>query len=70
MLCYFWIDKKKSQAYISFADGKQINHPLLEEKDLKRFKVLYLQPDQDLPIEAISQILSESISLREKKIKS
>ena len=65
MLCYFWIDKKKSQPYISFADGKQINHPMLDDKGLKRFRVLYLNPNQDLPLLAINEILTESIHIKE-----
>ena len=30
MFCYLWIDKKTTEPYILFVEGKHLNHPKLE----------------------------------------
>lgn len=61
MFCYLWQDKKTNQPYISFAAGSKIEHPALFQGDRKRFKILYINPEEDLPIETIFEVLKLAI---------
>lgn len=62
-LCYLWKDKNTKHPYIGFPDGNKIDHPLLIQGDRKRMKILPVDPNNDIPIEIISEILSEIILL-------
>ena len=57
MFCYLWKDKKSNQPYISFAAGNKIEHPSLFQGDRKRFKLLFVDPERDIPIKLIQEIL-------------
>jgi hypothetical protein len=57
MFCYLWKDKKANQPYISIAAGNKINHPALFQGDRKRFKLLYINAEEDLPVKRIWEIL-------------
>ncbi len=58
MFCYFWFDKTdRKRPYLSFADGYRMEHPALESGDRKRFKILRFNPEQDLPMEEIHEVL-------------
>lgn len=63
MLCYLWKDKKTDCPYISFAKGQQVRHPLLESGNRKRFKIMSINPVQDIDIKSIHEILEQSIQL-------
>ncbi len=63
MLCYLWKDKKTQIPYIGIVKGNQIEHPALHQGDRKRMKVLYLNPNEDLPITTIETVLTEAIKL-------
>ncbi len=63
MFCYFWGDKKTGLPYIGFVEGRNIDHPLLEQGNRKRMKILRIEPSQDLPIETIDEIMREAIGL-------
>ena len=63
MFCYFWFDKTdKNRPYIGFADGYRMTHPLLEQGDRKRMKILRIDPQNDLAMEAISEIFAQALS--------
>lgn len=62
MLCYLWMDKKTKYPYVSFAHGKDIDHPLLISGDRKVFKILLINPQEDIPVEIIDEILQELIT--------
>ncbi len=62
-VCYLWLDKKINQPYILFVEGQNLNHPLLEKGGRKRMKILRIDPDEDLPIDLINEILSIAIQL-------
>lgn len=64
MFCYFWVDAKKHTPYIGITDGALIDHPALEQGDRKRMKILHLNPDDDLPMKAMREILAASINIR------
>ncbi len=58
MFCYFWFDKgNRSKPYLSFADGYRMEHPMLEQDDRKRMKIVRFTPEDDLPVEDIVQII-------------
>ena len=62
MFCYFWIDKKLMQPYVSVAEGRRLDHPMLEQGDRKRMKIIRINPDEDLPISEIRLILNEALT--------
>lgn len=63
MCFYLWIDKKSHQPYIGIVNGKSIDHPdLLLEKRAK-MKILLIDPNADIPVKKINDILAASIAL-------
>ncbi len=60
MFCYLWIDKENKQPYVSFADGFRMNHPLLESGDRKRFKIFYVDPNKDIDIKSLIELMEEA----------
>ena len=56
MFCYLLKDKKTNQPYISFAAGNRIEHSSLFQGDRKRFKLLFINPIQDIPVEVIREV--------------
>ena len=63
MFCYFHADKKTDQPYIGIANGDKIDHPALFQGTRTRMKVLYIDPNVDLPISILEEILSEAKTL-------
>jgi uncharacterized protein DUF1801 len=63
MFCYLWTDKKTGLPYMGFVEGSNMDHPLLEQGNRKRMKILRIDPTQDLPIETIDKIMQAAIGL-------
>lgn len=63
MFCYFWIDKKTKHPYIGIAKGQYLHHHELVKGDRKKMKVLPINPNEDIPIEVVKEILNEAMSL-------
>ena len=63
MLCYLYFHKKYQQPYLAIMDGNRIDHPALLAEDRKRIKIMLVDPNVDLPIETISEILRQAIVL-------
>jgi hypothetical protein len=61
IMCYLWIDKKTRHPYILLNNGNALQHPALERGDRKRMKILPINPNEDLPLEVINEILEEAI---------
>lgn len=59
MLCYFNYSKKHKKFYISFYHGDQIDHPELLQEDRKKFKILLIDMDKDLPVDLILGLINE-----------
>lgn len=57
--CYLWVDKKKAWPYILVVKGNEIDHPFLEQGERSKMKRIMLDPNQDLPIETILEILGK-----------
>ena len=68
MFCYLWTDKKTNEPYLLMVEGKQLNHPELEDGNRSRMKILRLDPDKDLPLNSIRNILNEALDLYRKEI--
>lgn len=60
-LCYLWRDKQSGDPYILMVEGKQLHHPQLESGNRKRMKILRINPEEDLPLAIIHQVLDEGI---------
>lgn len=63
MFAYLWEDKKTGEPYILFVEGKHLDHPNLVQGDRKRMKTFAVDPNKDLPIRVIQQLLSSAIHL-------
>lgn len=62
MFCYLWIHKKYKQPYLGIVEGKRFDHPALVIEKRSRMKIIFLDPNQDLPIETINSILQKAIN--------
>lgn len=63
IFCYLWTDKKTEEPYILMVEGKHLNHPELELGKRSRMKIFRVNPDKDLPLNTIKNILQRSIDL-------
>jgi hypothetical protein len=62
-LCYLWIEKKTGHPYIGIVNGKLIDYPGLIAEKRSRMKVFILDPNEDLPVEALTELLKLAIQL-------
>ncbi|MGB0887035.1 MAG: DUF1801 domain-containing protein [Vicingaceae bacterium] len=60
MFCYFWKDKKTQEPYIGICRGNEIEHPLLEAGNRKKMKIFRVNPNKDIDVENLIEILSEA----------
>ncbi|MFY0687206.1 MAG: DUF1801 domain-containing protein [Cyclobacteriaceae bacterium] len=60
---YLWVDKKTKEPYILVVEGKLIRHPLLEEGDRAKMKIFRVNPNEDLPLESIYELLNEVLAI-------
>lgn len=65
-LCYLWTDKHTQEPYILVVDGNLLDHPQLETGTRKRMKILRIDPNEDLPVATIAEVLDMSINMRKK----
>lgn len=56
-----WVDTKTGEPYIGIVEGGRIEHPLLEQGNRMRMKILRINPNKDLPIKTIKQILNQAL---------
>ncbi len=63
ILCYLWVDRKTSEPYVLFVEGRRLNHPELEAGRRVRMKSLRINPYEDIPLEMLRAILSDAIAL-------
>jgi len=70
MFCYLWIEQGSGRPYMGFVEGKHLNHPDLILGERARMKILFVDPDKDLPIEMLNDLLQQALNLyRTGKIK-
>jgi len=63
-LCYLWTHKKSKQPYIGFVDGYKMEHPTLISEKRSRIKIILFDPEADLPVDTIHEILDLAIKLK------
>lgn len=63
MCCFLWINKITKEPYILFVDGNLLNHPKLEQGTRRKMKVMSINPNKDLPLRTIKNILQQAIVL-------
>lgn len=63
MFCYLWVHPKKMLPYLGVVEGNKINHPELIAEKRSRMKILFFDPDKDLPLDVIVTILTQAITL-------
>ncbi|WP_316817592.1 DUF1801 domain-containing protein [Pedobacter nyackensis] len=68
MFCYLWTDKKTGGPYILMVEGKYLDHPKLEQGDRSRMKIFRVNPNIDLPVKTIENILQKALDLYRKGI--
>lgn len=59
MLCYFYYSKKYKKHYLSFYHGDKLDYPELTQDGRKKFKILLIDVEEDLPVEFILGLLEE-----------
>lgn len=62
MFCYLWVHKKYKQPYIGIVESKHIDHEDLILEKRARMKIMLIDPDQDLPIETITDLLKQAMT--------
>lgn len=68
MFCYLWTDKKTKEPYLLLVEGNLLDHPLLEKGDRSRMKIFRVDPNKDLPIVLLKDLLGMALDLYRKGI--
>jgi len=63
MFCYLWIHKKHKQPYVGIVEGKRFDHPDLIIEKRSRMKIMLFDPNKDLPIRTVENILQQALNL-------
>lgn len=63
MFCFLSIDQKTKEPYILVVEGRLINHPMLEVGARSRMKSLRIDPNIDLPLSILIEILNDVLDL-------
>ena len=61
MFCYLWVDKRTKEPYIGVVEGFRIEHPMLEQGNRSRMKILRVNPNRDILIDEIQFILNRAL---------
>ena len=61
MFCYLWTDKKTTHPYIGFVEGGRIDSPNLEQGNRTRMKILKINPNKDLEVKIIEELLNTTL---------
>jgi len=62
MFCYLWQDKKTREPYVGIVRSKDINHPKLFIGSRKKMKIYQVNPNEDIEIEELLEILNEALT--------
>lgn len=63
MFCYLWVHKKRKQPYIGLVEGNRFEETFLIQEGRSRMKIMLIDANKDLPLEAIENILQKAIQL-------
>lgn len=60
--CYIWKDKKTTWPYLTFVRSIHINRPELDLGPRKQMKALSIDPNKDIDLALIKEIIDESLT--------
>lgn len=63
MFCYLWKDKSSQLLYAAFMEGPSLHHPLLIQGKEKRVKKIFVDPQKDIPKDAIMDVVKQQIKI-------
>ncbi|MBK9686399.1 MAG: DUF1801 domain-containing protein [Saprospiraceae bacterium] len=63
MFCYLWVHKKYKQPYIGIVEGQRFNDPDLLQESRSRMKIMLLNPEINLPVKKIKNLLKKVLTL-------
>ncbi len=63
MFCYLWVHKKYKQPYIGVVEGKRFNESFLMQEGRSRMKIMLIDPNKDLPLQQIENLLQKALDL-------
>lgn len=63
LLCYLWIDKATYTPYIGMYRGLELDHPKLILGKRNKMKIMYIDPEKDLPLHILKKIMGMAIKL-------
>lgn len=61
--CYLWTDKKTGFPYIGFVNGNLMYHPELVQGSRSRMKVYRINPNLEIDIDRLNEILHTAIKI-------
>ena len=67
MCCYLWIHKKYGLPYIGIVEGGKVVHEKLLSEKRARMRILLIDPEKDICVEDINDILSQMVDLYKTK---
>ena len=62
MFCYLWYHKKYKQPYIGIVEGNRFDEPFLIQEKRSRMKIMLLDPNKDLPLQTIENVLQKALN--------
>ncbi|WP_423738190.1 DUF1801 domain-containing protein [Chitinophaga caseinilytica] len=68
MFCYIRADVKTLTPYIGMVEGNRLDYPGLVQGNRSRMKVMNFDPEADLPIEILQDMLNEALDFYRKGI--
>lgn len=63
-IVYIWLDKKEKHPYFLWVDGGKMHHPSLKRGSRKRMQIQTVDPQHDLEVDLIHEILGQAKKLR------
>ena len=63
MFCYLWVHKKYRQPYLGLVEGNRFDEPFLLQEKRSRMKIMLVDPNQDLPMQTIEDLLQQALLL-------
>jgi hypothetical protein len=63
MFCYLWTDKKTSEPYVLFVEGKYLQHPKLEAGNRARMKIYRVNPNEDIDADELKKLLHRALDM-------
>ena len=61
--CYLWTDKKTDEPNLLMVRGNRLHHPELEQGDRAKMKIFRVNPNLDLPLDSILEILRSGLGV-------